>query len=217
MTPRIQKFALLTHIACSVGWFGAIVPYLALVFAGLATKDVQMARAACLSMELIGWYIIVPFSVAALLSGLFQSLFTQWGLLRHWWILAKAALTIFAVLVLLRHMQDVSHMAKETSLSSADFRPDFVHAAGGLLILFAAMTLSVFKPWGMTSYGKRQASQNHPASFSSSHAAPVRVPVLAAGKSQWPRIIKIHAVHAVAIILLFGAILHIAVMQHHGH
>jgi hypothetical protein len=35
MTPRFQKFTLLAHITFSVGWFGAVVPYLALAIAGL--------------------------------------------------------------------------------------------------------------------------------------------------------------------------------------
>ena len=39
MTPRFQKFALLAHITFSVGWFGAILPYLALVIAGLTNND----------------------------------------------------------------------------------------------------------------------------------------------------------------------------------
>src|SRR5258708_31878859 len=132
MTPRIRKLALTAHISFSVGWLGAVVPCLALAIAGLTSRDAQMVRAAYLSMELIGWFVIVPLSFAALLSGLVQSLGAQWGLFRHWWILAKFLLTIFAIFVLLRHMQDVSRMAKETMLSSADFRPDFIHATGGL-------------------------------------------------------------------------------------
>ena len=81
MAPRVQKFALLVHIASSVGWFGAVVPYLALAIAALTSRDEQLVRAACFSMNLIGWFVIVPFSLAALLSGLVQSLSTRWGLL----------------------------------------------------------------------------------------------------------------------------------------
>ena len=68
MTPRINKFALTAHITFSVGWLGAVVVYLALAVAGLIGADAQMVRAAYLSMELIGWFVIVPFSLAALLS-----------------------------------------------------------------------------------------------------------------------------------------------------
>jgi uncharacterized membrane protein len=63
-------------------------------------------------MNLIGWLVIVPFSLAALLSGLVQSLTTQWGLFRHWWIVVKLVLTVVAVIVLLRHMEAVSRMAR---------------------------------------------------------------------------------------------------------
>lgn len=215
MTPRFQKFVLLAHITFSVGWFGAVVPYLALAIAGLTSHDLQMARAAYLSMELIGWYVIVPFSVAALLSGLVQSLGTQWGLFRHRWILVKFLLTIFAVAVLLRHMQEVSRvsrMAKETMLSGGEFRPELIHSAGGLVVLFAAMTLSVFKPWGMTSYGRRRAeSRASSPSRPSDQAKPVREPVFVASRPRWGRIIGIHAV---ALVLLF-AIMHITGLHHH--
>jgi len=215
MTPRFQKFALLAHITFSVGWFGTVVPYLALVIAGLTSRDTQVVRAACLSMELIGWYVIVPFSFAALLSGLVMSLCSQWGLFRHWWILAKFLLTIFAIFVLFRHMQDVSRMAKETMLSSADFRPDFIHAAGGLLVLLAAMTLSVFKPLGMTPYGRRRASPVLSQSRPSKEATPVREPVFVTGRPRWTRMVGIHVAHAAVIVLLFAAILHITGPHHH--
>jgi len=149
MTPRFNKFALTAHITFSVGWLGAIVAYLALAIAGLTVHDAQMVRAAYLSMELIGWYVIVPFSLAALLTGLVEALGTQWGLLRHYWILVKFLLTTGGTIVLLRHMQAVSRMsglAAETALSSADFRALriqlVVHAAGGVLVLLAATTLS---------------------------------------------------------------------------
>jgi len=214
MTPCFQKLALLAHITFSVGWFGAVVPYLALAIAGLSSRDIQLVRSAYLSMELIGWYVIVPFSFAALLSGLIQSLFTQWGLFRHWWILAKLALTIFAVLILLQHMRDVSrlaHMAQGTMLSSADFGPDLIHASGGLLVLLAAMTLSVFKPWGMTPYGRRRISSPR----KSSEAAPIREPAFATGRPQWASIIRIHIAHAVVLGLLFVAILHLTGLHHH--
>lgn len=93
MTPRLRKFALTAHITFSVGWLGAVVPYLALAIVGLTSHDAQMVRAAYLSMELIGWFVIVPLSLAALLSGLVQSLGTPWGLFRHWWIVVKFLLT----------------------------------------------------------------------------------------------------------------------------
>jgi hypothetical protein len=70
------------HVVFSVGWLGSVVPYLALAIAGLTSQDFQTQRAAYLSMQFIGWYVIVPLSIAALASGLVQALSTQWGLAR---------------------------------------------------------------------------------------------------------------------------------------
>ena len=80
MTPRLRKFTLTAHVTFSVGWLGAVVACLALAIAGLTRQDAQVVRAAFLSMELIGWFVIVPLSLAALFTGLVQSLGTEWGL-----------------------------------------------------------------------------------------------------------------------------------------
>ena len=214
MTPRINKFALTAHVTFSVGWLGAVVVYLALAIAGLTVRDVQMVRAAYLSMELIGWYVIVPFSLAALLSGLVESLGTQWGLFRHYWILVKFLLTTGATVVLLRHMEAVSRMsgvAAETTLSSAHFRALriqlVVHAAGGLLVLLAATTLSVYKPWGMTPYGRRKQDERRKVSqvdllaYPDSSVGPNQGSTTSA-----PRWVYVVGIHAIGLVLLFVAL-----------
>ena len=205
MTPGLRKFAHIMHITFSVGWLGAVVPYLALAIAGLNSHDAQMVRSAYLSMEWIGWFVIVPFSLAALLSGLIQSLGTQWGLLRHWWILVKLLLTIGATVILISHIQAVSHMSRiaaETILSSADFHALriqlVVHAGGGLLVLLAATTLSVFKPWGMTPYGRRTVSLLDRPSHPESDVGPDL-----GSANRTPRWVYVVGVHAIGLALLF--------------
>jgi len=47
----------------AVGWLGAVVAYLALALVGLTSPSAQMVRAAYLAMEVIGWYVIVPWVV----------------------------------------------------------------------------------------------------------------------------------------------------------
>lgn len=171
MTPRLRKFALTAHVTSSVGWLGAVVAYLALAVSGLTSPDAQTVRSAYLSLELIGWYIIVPLALASLLTGLAQSLGTEWGLFRHYWVLAKFVLTVGAVTVLLMHIPAVSRMsgvAAETALFGSDHRTEriqlVVHAGGGLLVLLTATVLSVFKPWGRTRYGRRKLDERRKVS-----------------------------------------------------
>jgi hypothetical protein len=166
MTRRLRKFALSAHVTSSVGWLGAVAGFLALAVAGLTSRDAQTVRAAYLAMELTGWYVIVPLSLASLPTGLVMSLGTEWGLLRYYWVLAKLLITIVATILLLVHMQPVGHLARvvaETTLASgelAGLRIQLVADAGAaLLALLVATTLSVYKPWGRTRYGRRKHEQ----------------------------------------------------------
>jgi hypothetical protein len=123
----------------------------------------QMVRAAYLAMELTGWFVIVPLSLASLPTGLVMSLGTEWGLFRHYWVVAKLLITVLATLLLLVHMQPVGHLARvvaETTLARgelAGLRVQLVADAGAaLLALLVATVLSVYKPRGMTPYGRRK-------------------------------------------------------------
>ena len=167
MTPRLRKFALTAHVISSVGWLGAVVAFLPLAVVGLINQDAQTVRAAYLTMELIGWYALVPLSLASLLTGLVQSLGTTWGLFRHYWVLFKFLITVFSTIVLLTYMETLSYLsgvAAETTLSSGDLSglrdpSPVLHAGAGLLLLLVAATLSVYKPRGMTRYGRRKQQE----------------------------------------------------------
>jgi len=180
MKSHFRKLGVTAHVTFAVGWLGADAGFLALAIVGLASQDVQKVRASYLAMELIGWFIIVPFSFAALLTGLALSLGTPWGLFRHYWILAKFLLTIGSTIVLLVHTNAMVEAASRVSgvaagtLSSVrahlgasgagghlgDVQIQLAVASGaGLLVLLAATTLGVYKPWGRTPYGRRKVSQ----------------------------------------------------------
>ena len=171
MPPRLRKLTLTAHITASVGWLGADIGFLALAVAGLTSQDAQMVRAAYLAMGLTAWFVIVPLSLAALLTGLVQSLGTKWGLFRHYWILVKFLIAIFAATVLLIHTQPISLLAgaaAETRLSSADLRESriqlVVAAGAGLLVLLVNTTLAVYKPRGLTPYGWRKQQEQRAGS-----------------------------------------------------
>jgi hypothetical protein len=217
MNPSLRKFALTAHVTLSVGWLGAVVAYLALAIVGLTSQDAQMVRAAYLSMEVIGWFVIVPFSLAALLAGLVESLGTPWGLLRHWWVLVKFLLTTAATIVLLWHMQAVTRMsgaAADIGLSATDFRALriqlVVHAGGGLLVLLAATVLSIYKPWGLTPYGRSKQ-------YGRQNVSPVDVPfypgsdveVGLESTARTPRWVYVVGIHAIGLALLF-LVVHLA-------
>jgi hypothetical protein len=170
MTPRLRKFALTAHVTFSVGWLGAVAGFLALAVAGLASDDAQVVRGAYLTMELTGWFVLVPFALGSLLTGLVQSLGTTWGLLRHYWVLFKLLINVFATIVLLLYTQTLNSLADlAAETTSADdlgvlrSASPLLHAAAALLLLVVATTLAVYKPRGMTRYGQRKQHEERAA------------------------------------------------------
>lgn len=170
MTPRVRKLALTAHVTASVGWLGAVAAFLALAVSGLAAADDDAARAAYLAMGVTAWTVIVPLSLASLVTGLVQSLGTTWGLLRHYWVIAKLLITVLSTALLLLHMQPVDHLARaaaESALTS-DLRPLRIqlvaNAGAALLALLLATALSIYKPQGMTRHGRRRQREERKAS-----------------------------------------------------
>lgn len=168
MTPWWRKFALIAHVTTSLGWFGAVAGFLALAVVGLISPDAQVVRGAYLSMGVITSIIIVPFCFASLLTGLVQSLGTPWGLLRHYWVVAKLVLTVLSTLILLLHTQPIYYLASvaaERSLGSGDLGELriqlLVDASAALVVLIVATVLAVYKPRGKTRYGRRKEQKQN--------------------------------------------------------
>jgi hypothetical protein len=170
MTPALRKLTITAHVTFSVGWLGAVAAFLVLSIAGLTSHDAQVVRGAYLSMDLISRFIVIPMCFAALATGLLQALGTPWGLFRYYWILVKFGLAIFATFALLVHQfavmavaaKRVSGAAAET-LFSAELGPlktELVRAPSlAIVLLLVVTTLGVYKPWGLTRYGRRKQQE----------------------------------------------------------
>jgi hypothetical protein len=170
LPPRLRKLALTAHVTASVGWLGAVIAFLALSVTGLTGPDPQTVRGAYLVMELTGWAVLVPLSLASLLTGLISSLGSTWGLFRHYWVLFKLAINLVATTVLLLYTQtldSLADVATATNLSSRELEglrdpSPTLHAGAALLLLLAATTLAIYKPRGMTPYGQRKQHRKRP-------------------------------------------------------
>jgi hypothetical protein len=188
MTPALRKLTITAHVTFAVGWLGAVAAFLILSIAGLTSQDAEVVRGAYLSMNLISRFVIIPMSFCALATGLFQALGTPWGLFRYYWILLKFGLAIFATFALLVHQfgvmveaaKRVSGTAAET-LFSADFGPlktELVRAPSlAILLLLVAASLGVYKPWGLTRYGRRKQQERRKVEQQPNNATPLGVKI----------------------------------------
>jgi hypothetical protein len=185
MTPRLRKFTLTAHVTSSVGWLGTVASFQALAIAAVTSREPETVRGFYLAMELIGWYVIVPFCLASLVTGLVMSLGTPWGLFRHYWVLLKFLITIISALILFGFTQtlgSLGDLAADATLSMNELRnlkqSPVLHSGGGLLAILLATILAVYKPWGMTPYGRRKRDPALVRDYGSATSIPWRLKVL---------------------------------------
>lgn len=180
MGPAMRKFTLTAHVISSVGWLGAVVAFLAVSVTGLTSTDSQVVRSAYVTMELIGWFVIVPMSLASLVTGLIQSLGSAWGLFRHYWVIFKLLIATLATAILFLHMQPIGELAQvaaRTTLLPGELRELRVQliadAAAAVFVLIVATGLSIYKPRGLTPYGwRKQLEEKRSAGATSLQARP---------------------------------------------
>lgn len=156
-----RRLALTVHVVASVGWLGAIIAFLALAITGLASDDADVVRAVYIAAEPLTWLVIVPLAVASLATGILQSLVTSWGLVRHYWVVFKLLIAVVATIVLLMYTGTVGTFADRAADRRAGLdelrAPTFVlHSGAALALLLAATGLAVYKPAGVTPYGRRR-------------------------------------------------------------
>lgn len=168
MTPRVRRLALTAHVTASVGWLGAVAAFVGLAVVGMTGHDTQTVRGAYVVMEPAAWFVLVPLAFASLVTGLVQALGTAWGLFRHYWVVFKLLINVVATTVLLIYMETFSAMADVAANPSADLAAvrnasPLLHAIAALLLLLAATTLAVYKPRGMTPFGRKRLDIANPS------------------------------------------------------
>jgi hypothetical protein len=167
VSATIRRLVFTAHIASSLGWLGAVCVFLALAALGLASQQEATVRGAYLVMAPAAWFTLVPLAHAALFSGVAISLGTPWGLLRHYWVVGKLAITLVSTIVLMIYMETFREMAGVAADPIAELRlvrnpSPFVHGILALVLLMAATLLSVYKPFGLTTYGIRKQFERLP-------------------------------------------------------
>ena len=216
MTPAIRKLLLIIHIAASVGWMGSIAAFLGLAIAGFTSHDDTLVRSAYVAMNLVGWWVVVPFGIASLVSGVVQSLGTRWGLFRHYWVLLKFVLTMIAIGLLLLHMTLTTRLA-EIAMGSLlppihlrGLRLDIMaDAAAAIALLMGNTTLSVCKPRGLTRYGRQKQYAEGLTTATGLHELDT---------ASTPRWVKAFGISALLLVVLFRIVLvHLSGgFGHHG-
>lgn len=160
LTSRWTKVLKMFHVLFFAVWLGGGVALLVLASAvspDTATEAHLHARA----LHAIDNYMVIVFAFGLLFTGMIYSLFTRWGFVKHWWVVAKWVVLIFQILfgalVLGPYVTDNVAMARTMTGRLSDY-PEYsanldrvaVLGAIQLALLVFLVFVSVWKPWGPT-------------------------------------------------------------------
>jgi hypothetical protein len=148
---KARKVALTAHILAAVGWFGVALVVAFCGIAASATSDPTLSPALYRTMETSLW-LSIPIGLTAVATGTLLGLGTVFGLIRHWWVLAKLAI---AVAIVVTDAVLVGRVAHDAVISGAAPPALYGSTIAHTLLLAIAAVLSVFKPWGRTAWGRR--------------------------------------------------------------
>jgi len=157
---------LVAHLIVSGTWLGAVVADLFLGISAATTGREDMADAYYAVMDRLVNNLMPAAAIATLATGLLLALATKWGLVRHYWVLAKLVLGVATVVVgvaaIDRAIQDtIAARAADHSAAASDLLLPAI--ATTPLMLATALTLAIIKPWGRTRRGRRRGARRRPS------------------------------------------------------
>ncbi|WP_203857823.1 hypothetical protein [Plantactinospora mayteni] len=159
MSPRTRKIWLILHVGFSVGWLGVALTMTVMAIIGSAAESHALRHGAYEALHVIDLAAAIPSMFLAIITGLVLSLGTKWGLVRHWWVLVKFAISV-SIPLLAGTVE--SALADELALRTVDPAAEpgstgvalTACLAGFTIALWVATILSVAKPWPRTRWGR---------------------------------------------------------------
>lgn len=157
-SSRFRRALLFMHVATSVGLLGGVACFLVFAMVGVASAGTVLKISVYTVLPHLTNMLIIPLLVLSLVIGLVSAHGTPWGVLRHYWLVTKLALTLVSLAVLVVQLPIMSKLAQNAALGGiepSEFPSQVrlvIHAAGGLAVLCLATWLSIYKPRGQTKF-----------------------------------------------------------------
>ena len=181
-STSLRTIMVTSHVTTSVGWLGAVLAFLVLSVAAVESTEVMTRCSAYVAMGLIGWVAILPLAVGSFVSGMALGLGTEWGLIRHRWILTKLIATTALLIGLVVHqttaVSRAAELARGVEVGTAAIALPLdqlgwqlvIDAGFAAVFLIGITALSFIKPWGRTRLGGITASGTPATSRVEQHA-----------------------------------------------
>jgi len=159
MSITQRRWLLSAHLLFSAIMFGGAITFLILSITAATASDEGVLKACYTIMHVLAKTSVRASAIGALVTGIMLSVLTQWGLFKHYWIMAKEGLMMIAIIIGPVGMEGLTLKAVTlTSTEGLDALndPAFSVNSGllwsGIIVQIVSIggmfVLSVFKPWG---------------------------------------------------------------------
>ncbi len=146
------------HVITSVGWMGQALALFTLLAISRTTGDGAIRVAATSMAHEIDSLLLAPLANASAFTGFMLAAATAWGFTRHWWVLAKFAITLVqlyaGIFLLSGALRDSVAAAR-----AGDPEPAPLALVAGTALMASALAfqawLSLAKPWGKVRTGAK--------------------------------------------------------------
>lgn len=166
LSPGKRKLWVMLHVGLSVSWLGIAVSIVVLSTVSYTTENAGLRHGAYELMHVFDLFIVIPTMMLSIITGLVISLGSKWGLVKHWWVLLKLVIALGIPAVAIVESQWVQELAERTLDPAAEPGGTGLALMICMIVFSAALWtatyLSVFKPGGKTSWGKRTSNAKAP-------------------------------------------------------
>jgi uncharacterized membrane protein len=155
LTLKSKRWLLIIHILFAAIMIGNMVAFLIFSMTAALAGDKDIVQTCYQAMHILSKTSVKASTIATTVTGILLSLWTKWGLVRYYWILAKEGLTALVIGLNLWGMYAWTLEALSLYKSGGSREDIFDVQIGlwaGILIQIVSLVLmyiiSVFKPWG---------------------------------------------------------------------
>lgn len=173
LSQKKKQLLVAIHVIASASWIGGTFGMLLLgIYLHSAANGDQLAYTLD-SMEIIDETLLKYPALLTLLTGILLSIWTQWGLVKHYWVAIKLTLTLATILIGIFFLNDwtesLGDWAREMGAAAmrdpayqSTWTSMIVTAGFNLFCLLLMVFITYFKPFGKIK--KRRAAGPSPAS-----------------------------------------------------
>jgi len=162
ITPFERKWVLVAHLLFVVACLGHSILFLMFSLIALTTSDAQVLQVCYMAMHLVDRPFVPISALGMVVTGVWLSVRTHWGLFKHRWLIIKEVVTVACVVI---GIAGVKGWTMKAITIVSEKGGDVLHnpelaVNGGLLLtgfafqsvaMSALVAISVFKPWGRRS------------------------------------------------------------------